>query len=133
MALKYGSELYQGDCLQIMDGIESESIDLTVTSPPYDNLRTYNNSLVWSEDIWKGIIKKLYRIVKQGGVVVWIVGDATINGSETGTSFKQALHFKDVGFNLHDTMIYKKINPQPLNDKRYNASFEYMFIFSKTS
>ncbi|NCD00464.1 MAG: hypothetical protein EOL95_12305, partial [Bacteroidia bacterium] len=87
----------------IEEGIQ---VDLTVTSPPYDNLRTYEGSLEWSETIWKQVIEKLYRITAQGGVVVWVVGDATIKGSETGTSFKQALYFKECGFNLHDTMIY---------------------------
>ena len=102
-------------------------IDLTITSPPYDNLRTYNGY----EFEFEKIAKELYRVTKEGGVVVWIVGDATINGSETGTSFKQALYFKEIGFNLHDTMIYKKYNPVPNANCRYNQSFEYMFILSK--
>ena len=122
-----------GDCLQIMDTLISEGVkvDLTVTSPPYDNLRTYNNSLVWNEEIWKSVIEKLYNITKQGGVVVWVVGDATIKGSETGTSFKQALYFKEAGFNLHDTMIYIKDQMAFPSKGRYHQGFEYMFIFSK--
>jgi site-specific DNA-methyltransferase (adenine-specific) len=102
-------------------------IDLTITSPPYDNLRTYNG---YTFD-FEGIAKELYRVTKQGGVVVWVVGDATIKGSETGTSFKQALYFKNIGFNLHDTMIWNKLNPVPLTHNRYEQGFEYMFIFSK--
>jgi DNA modification methylase len=124
-------KLYQGDCLEIMPELQDKSIDLTVTSPPYDNLRTYNNSIEWDFDIFKSIAKELYRITKHGGVVVWVVGDATINGSETGTSFKQALYFKEIGFNLHDTMIWGKesfSNPFP---NKYHQVFEYMFIFSK--
>ncbi len=101
-------ELIQGDCLEVMQGFEPDSIDLTVTSPPYDNLRTYNDKLVWDWEVFMGIADQLFRVTKQGGVVVWVVGDATINGSETGTSFKQALYFKDIGFNLHDTMIWSK-------------------------
>ena len=123
--------LINGDCLIEMKNIPDKSIDITVTSPPYDNLRTYNNSLEWGEHIWKPIIQELYRITKSGGVVVWVVGDATIKGSETGTSFKQALYFKEVGFNLHDTMIYRKINYIPLTHNRYEQEFEYMFVFSK--
>ena len=121
-----------GDCLEKMKDIPDGSIDLTVTSPPYDNLRTYNGSLDWGEHIWKPCIQELFRIIKDGGVVVWVVGDATIKGSETGTSFKQALYFKECGFNLHDTMIYQKVNPVP-NEVgfRYQAAFEYMFVFSK--
>jgi DNA modification methylase len=103
------------------------SIDLTVTSPPYDNLRKYKG---YSFD-FKTIARELFRVTKTGGVVVWVVGDATIKGSESGTSFKQALFFKDIGFNLHDTMIYQKINYVPLTHKRYEQSFEYMFVFSK--
>lgn len=122
------NKVTQGDCLEVMrKQIEDDSIDLTVTSPPYDNLRTYNG---YSFD-FEGIAQELYRITKPGGVVVWVVGDATIKGSETGTSFKQALYFKEVGFNLHDTMIYDKgYSPFP-SSVRYNQSFEYMFILSK--
>ena len=119
-------EIIHGDCLIEMQKIEENSIDLTVTSPPYDNLRTYNG---YTFD-FEGIAKELYRVTKQGGVVVWVVGDATIKGSETGTSFKQALYFKEIGFNLHDTMIYFR-EGMPLTHKRYEQHFEYMFILSK--
>ena len=118
---------YQGDCLEVMKGIDDKSIDLTVTSPPYDNLRTYKGYTF----NFKEIAKELYRITKDGGVVVWVVGDATIKGSETGTSFKQALYFKEIGFNLHDTMIYQKLNYPPLTHNRYEQCFEYMFVLSK--
>lgn len=119
-------DLRLGDCLEVMKSIADKSIDLTVTSPPYDNLRTYNG---YSFD-FEGIAKELYRVTKDGGVVVWVVGDATVNGSETGTSFRQALYFKEIGFNLHDTMIYQKSTP-PLTHNRYEQNFEYMFVFSK--
>ena len=126
-------DLRQGDCLEVMKDIPDGSIDLTVTSPPYDNLRTYNGNIAqWSFEKFQEIAKELYRVTKQGGVVVWVVGDATIKGSETGTSFKQALYFKEIGFNLHDTMIYQKISYMPNKKaKRYDSLFEYMFIFSK--
>ena len=110
-----------------MKNLPSDYIDLTITSPPYDNLRTYTG---YSFD-FENIAKELYRITKKGGVVVWVVGDSTINGSETGTSFKQALYFKEIGFNLHDTMIYKKKNYVPLTHNRYEQEFEYMFVLSK--
>ena len=126
------NRIYLGDCLEVMKEIDNNSIDLTVTSPPYDNLRTYNGSLVWGEDVWQEVIRQLFRVTKFGGVVVWVVGDATIKGSETGTSFKQALYFKEVGFNMHDTMIWHKTNAMPQIDKtRFTQSFEYMFILSK--
>jgi len=111
------------------ENIPDNFIDLTVTSPPYDNLRTYKGFVF----DYQSMFKELYRITKPGGVVVWVVGDATINGSETGTSFRQALYFKDVcGFNLHDTMIYHKDNPAPVGGhNRYYQAFEYMFVLSK--
>lgn len=126
-------DLRQGDCLELMKDIPVESIDLTITSPPYDNLRTYNGNIQqWCFDKFKLIAQQLYRITKNGGVVVWVVGDGTIKGSESGTSFKQALYFMEIGFNLHDTMIYEKNNPVPQADKtRYTQSFEYMFVLSK--
>jgi len=120
--------LILGDCLEEMKKMPDKSIDLVVTSPPYDNLRDYGNDWVFN---FEETAKQLYRLCKDGGVVVWVVGDATIKGSETGTSFKQALYFKDIGFNLHDTMIYEKINPMPLKSTRYQQCFEYMFILTK--
>ena len=114
------------DCLEGLKLLNDNSIDLTVTSPPYDDLRKYNG---YSFD-FENIAKELYRVTKDGGVVVWVVGDKTKNGSESGTSFKQALYFKEIGFNLHDTMIYSSDKP-PLSHNRYEQKFEYMFIFSK--
>ena len=119
--------IYNEDCLTGMRRIPDNSIDLTVTSPPYDNLRTYNG---YSFD-FESIAKELYRVTKQSGVVVWVVGDATVKGSETGTSFRQALYFKEVGFNLHDTMIYAKDACPFPEINRYYPSFEYMFVLSK--
>lgn len=123
--------LHHGDCLEIMRTLSPDSINLTVTSPPYDNLREYNGNIQqWNFEKFKQIADELYRITSFGGVVVWIVNDATIDGSETGTSFRQALHFIDCGFNLHDTMIWQKISPFQ-HKNRYIQSFEYMFVFSK--
>ena len=116
-----------------MRGMKCGVIDLTVTSPPYDNLRTYKDSLEWGEHIWKPILEELYRITKDGGVVVWVVGDATVKGSETGTSFKQALHAMECGFNLHDTMIYQKSGMAFPDRTRYHQTHEYMFVFTKGS
>lgn len=126
-------KLLQGDCLELMKDIPDESIDLTVTSPPYDNLRSYNgNNEAWNEEVWKTILKELYRTATEGGVVVWVVSDATIKGSETGTSFKQALYAKEIGFRLYDTMIWRKPHTGAIgNLKAYENVFEYMFVFSK--
>lgn len=125
-------ELINDDCLIALTKIEENSIDLTVTSPPYDNLRTYNgNNAQWGEPVWKSVIEELYTVTKPGGVVVWVVGDATIKGSETGTSFKQALWAKECGFNLHDTMIWKKHTFSSPIPTRYHDVFEFMFIWSK--
>jgi len=121
------NKIYNENCLDTMAKMPDGFVDLTVTSPPYDNLRTYNG---YSFD-FDAVAKELYRVTKQGGVVVWVVGDATIKGSETGTSFKQALYFKEIGFNLHDTMIYEKSTALPQNCDRYYPIFEYMFVLSK--
>jgi DNA modification methylase len=121
------NKIYNENCLDTMARMEDDFIDLTVTSPPYDGLRTYNGYSFPFEDI----AKELFRVTKDGGVLVWIVGDATVKGSESGTSFKQALFFKEIGFNIHDTMIYKKKRIVPLTHKRYEQGFEYMFVFSK--
>lgn len=124
-------QLINDDCLNSMQSLEPESIDLVVTSPPYDNLRNYNNEVKWDFDIFKQVANELYNVVKDGGVIVWVVNDATINGSETGTSFRQALYFKEIGFNLHDTMIYQKTGIPFPEQVRYYPCFEYMFVLSK--
>jgi len=121
------NKIYNESNLETMKRMTDNFIDLTVTSPPYDNLRNYNG---YSFD-FESVAKELFRVTKEGGVVVWVVGDATVNGSESGTSFKQALFFMQCGFNLHDTMIYAKQNPIPLTHNRYEQAFEYMFVFSK--
>jgi DNA modification methylase len=121
------NKTYNENCLDTMARMEDNFIDLTVTSPPYDNLRMYKG---FTMD-WQKTIKELYRVTKEGGVVVWVVGDSTQKGSETGTSFRQALFAKECGFNLHDTMIYAKNSYMPLTHNRYEQQFEYMFIWSK--
>jgi len=131
--------LYCNDVVEQLFQFPDESIDLVVTSPPYDNLRYYSAKNerdlqnIWNFEKFKIVAKELYRIMKKGGVVVWVVGDATIKGSETGNSFRQALYFKDeCGFKLHDTMIYEKFLFRPIKG-RYWQVFEYMFILSKGS
>ena len=123
------NKIYNENCLDTMSKMKDSFIDLTVTSPPYDDLRDYNG---YSFD-FERIANELYRTTKEGGVLVWIVGDATIKGQESGSSFKQALYFKKIGFNLHDTMIWMKPNIFPHDPKthRYKQQFEYMFILSK--
>ena len=120
-------DLRLGNSAEVLKTLDDCIIDLTVTSPPYDNLRTYNG---FTFD-FEGIARELYRITKPGGVVVWVVADATVKGSETGSSFRQALFFMECGFNLHDTMIYAKSSPPRQNGARYEQQFEYMFVLSK--
>lgn len=122
--------IYNEDCLETMRRMPDGHVDLTLTSPPYDNLRTYNG---YSFD-FESIAKELYRVTKPDGMVVWIVGDAVLNGSESGSSFKQALYFMSLGFKLHDTMIYEKNSPAypaRADSNRYTQIFEYMFVFAK--
>lgn len=121
------NRIYNENCLDTMARMPDNFIDLTVTSPPYDNLRDYKG---YSFD-FESIAKELFRVTKIGGVVVWVVGDAVVNGSESLNSFKQCLFFNEIGFNVHDTMIYQKdVMPFP-EQTRYNQCFEYMFILSK--
>jgi len=126
------NKIYCENNLETMAKMPDNFIDLTVTSPPYDNLRDYKGYSFPFEEI----AKELFRVTKVGGVIVWIVGDSTVKGSESGTSFKQALYFMSIGFNLHDTMIYEKNSsayPASRKGNRYTQIFEYMFVFSKGS
>lgn len=125
--MELNSIIHDDNCTALRS-FPDESIDLVVTSPPYDDLRTYGG-LSWD---FEGVAKELTRVIKKGGVIVWVVGDATVNGSETLTSMKQAIYFKDVcGMNVHDTMIYRKANYTPLTHNRYEQEWEYVFVFSK--
>ena len=122
------NKIYCMDNVQGMKQLDNESVDLVVTSPPYDNLRNYNG---FSFDL-DGMITELLRIVKLGGVIVWIVSDATKDYSESGTSFRQALAFMDAGFCLFDTMIWCKDGGGAVGSNLcYTQNFEYMFVFSK--
>lgn len=134
------NKTYNENCLETMGKMPNNFIDCTITSPPYDDIRNYNNKIKGLSDEFNGysfpfedIAKELYRVTKKGGIVVWVVNDATHNGSETLNSFRQALFFKEVGFRMHDTMIYRKLNPMPNAGKRYQQMFEYMFVLSKGS
>ena len=120
-------DLRLGDCLEVMKTIADNSVDLVITSPPYDNLRSYKGFLFNYSDVGK----ELFRVIKQKGVMVWVVGDAVEDNSETCMSFRQAIEFREIGFNLHDTMIYQKNSyPYPMSNRYYQV-FEYMFVFSK--
>ena len=127
------NNIYYGDAQYALKQFKDNCIDMTISSPPYDDLRKYKDC-TWNHKIFKKIAKQLFRVTKQGGVAVWVVGDATIDGSESGSSFKQALYFKKCGFRLHDTMIFEKNTsayPSGSKSVRYTNIFEYMFIFSK--
>ena len=121
------NKIYNENCLQTMAKMPSDFVDFIITSPPYDDIRKYNG---YQFQFGK-IAIEIKRILKTGGMMIWVVGDKTENGSETGTSFKQALYFKKIGLNLHDTMIYYKNNPMPTTGNRYHQHFEYMFAISK--
>ena len=129
------NQVYNQNCIDGMNAMDAESVDLCVTSPPYDDLRTYNDSSKWDFNVFKDVAHALTRVLKPGGVIMWNVGDATINGGESGSSFRQALYFmEECGLRLHDTMIYEKsgiafaAGPKSV---RYSQAFEYCFILSK--
>jgi site-specific DNA-methyltransferase (adenine-specific) len=123
------NEIYQQDCVAFMKSMEREFVDLTVTSPPYDNLRNYNG---YHFD-YEGVAKELYRVTKVGGIVVWVVGDKIKKGNKSLTSFRQALFFQECGFNVHDVMIYQKKNTPFMRSNAYTNAYEFMFVFSKGS
>ena len=122
-------KIYEEDCIDTLRDMHPDFLDMVITSPPYDDMRHYdgNNTIQF-----KVVAKSLYRVMKKGGVVVWVIGDQTKNGNETGTSFEHALYFKNIGFDLFDTMIYlKKPRGACGNNRTYWQTFEYMFVFSK--
>lgn len=121
------NEIYHADCVELMTLMEENSVDLTVTSPPYDDLRNYNGYRFDFEHVAQG----LYRVTKKGGIVVWVVGDRISNGNRTLTSFRHALFFQECGFNVHDVMIYKKKNTPFMRSNAYTNCYEFMFVLSK--
>lgn len=127
------NKVFLGDSCDVLKQIPDNFVDLTVTSPPYDNLRKYNGvGDTWNHEKFKCIANELYRVTKPGGVIVWVVNDKTEHGGKTGTSLKQALYFMEIGFLLNDTMIWRKTNPMPqVKQPRYSSSFEFMYVFSK--
>ena len=126
MAIKQG--FFVGDCAEFMSNMDEGVIDLTVTSPPYDNLRDYKG---YSFD-FENIAKQLYRVTKPGGIVVWVVGDK-INGGRTLTSFRQGIFFQEIGFQVHDVMIYQKKNTPFMRSNAYTNCYEFMFVLAKGS
>lgn len=119
------------DCIKFMKKLPGNCIDLTVTSPPYDDLRDYENKLIWDYKAFRKVARELFRITKKGGVVVWVIGDKTDKGNKSLTSFKHALYFQEVGFNIYDVIIYEKAGSGPPHPNRYFNSFEYMLVMSK--
>jgi DNA modification methylase len=125
-----------------MKEMDAQSVDLIVTSPPYDNLREYNGSSSWNFDVFKEVAEGIVRVLKPGGVVAWNVGDAVIQNmhgkksgpSLSGTSFKQCVHFMELGLNFHDNLIYEKHAARfasGVNSLRYTGIYEYVFVLSK--
>lgn len=124
-------KITNGNSADVLSQMESNCIDLVVTSPPYDNLRDYGKDAAWNFESFKKIAKQLYRVVKEGGVVVWVVGDSVVKGAKSLTSFKQALYFQQLGFNMYDIIIYEKAGTAPPHKNRYFNAYEYMFVLSK--
>lgn len=131
MLEEYINKIINANSNEILKQFPANSVDLVVTSPPYDDLRDYKNCVEWNFNIFKVIVEELYRIVKDGGIVVWVVGDKTDKGNKSLTSFRQALYFQDIGFNVYDIIIYEKAGTAPPHPNRYFNAFEYMFVLSK--
>lgn len=129
--IPFQNVLINDDNRKLLGILPGESIDLVVTSPPYDDLRDYDKNIIWDFNVFKEIALKLYKVLKKGGVVVWVVGDKTKNGGKSLTSFKQALFFQKIGFKMYDVIIYEKTGTGPPHPNRYFNAFEYIFVLSK--
>lgn len=126
------NKMILGDSKEILKSMPEQIIDMVVTSPPYDKLRYYeNNESDWNFDTFKEIAQQLYRLMKPGGVIVWVVGDSTIKGGKSLNSYRQAIYFQEIGFTIFDVIIYEKTGSGPPHKNRYFNVFEYMFILSK--
>ncbi|MGL5713050.1 MAG: DNA-methyltransferase [Paraclostridium sp.] len=126
-------KLFNGDCLDVMDLLIGNGIkvDLVVTSPPYDDLRTYKGTCEWDFEVFKKVADRLYKCLNDGGIIVWVIGDKVKDGGKTLTSFRQALYFKEIGFNMYDTIIYEKSGTAPPHKNRYFGAYEFMFVLTK--
>jgi len=129
--LKYLNKITNGNSKDVLSNFDDNTIDLVITSPPYDDLRDYTQDTIWNFKSFQEIAKQLYRVIKVGGVIVWVVGDKVEKGKKSLTSFKQALYFQEIGFNMFDVIIYEKTGSGPPHKNRYFNTFEYMFILSK--
>jgi site-specific DNA-methyltransferase (adenine-specific) len=128
---KYINRIINGNSKEVLKNFDSNSIDLVVTSPPYDDLRNYTNDEHWNFKLFQEIARQLFRVMKMGGVVVWVVGDKVTNGNKSLTSYRQALYFQEIGFNIFDVIIYEKAGSGPPHKNRYFNTYEYMFVLSK--
>ncbi|MDR2027295.1 MAG: site-specific DNA-methyltransferase [Prevotellaceae bacterium] len=125
------NKIINGNCKDVLANFDGNSVDLVVTSPPYDDLRDYTNNESWNFKLFQEIAKQLFRVMKVGGVVVWVVGDKVTNGNKSLTSYRQALYFQEIGFNIFDVIIYEKTGSGPPHKNRYFNIYEYMFVLSK--
>jgi len=127
-AIKKLTGLYVADCVKFMNEMPADCVDLVVTSPPYDDLRDYKGYKFEFYAVAQG----LFKVIKSGGVVVWVIGDR-INGGKSLTSFRQGIYFQEIGFNMHDVMIYQKKNTPFMRSNAYTNCYEFMFVLSKGS
>ena len=129
---QYIGKIINSDSAAFLKTLPDNCIDLTITSPPYDDMRTYGKQESdWTVDVFKTIANELFRITKQGGMVTWVVADKVKDYNKSLTSFRQALYFQEIGFKVYDVLIYEKNSGGMPNKTRYNSTYEFMFILSK--
>ena len=122
------NNIYQGESVEFMrNNIPNNSIDMVLTSPPYDDLRDYDGF----EFDYEMMLDEIYRVLKDGGVCVWVVGDSVIDRRKQLSPFKQATYANMIGLKLYDNIIYHKTTPSPPHKDRYFNTYEYMFVFFK--
>lgn len=124
------NEVYCGDCVKLMKLLPDSTIDLVVTSPPYDKIRDYNGSIHF--DLHK-TGQEIFRVLKSGGIAVMVIQDQTKNFGKSLTSFKTIIDWCDnIGFKLFETIIYRKNGSEGVWwTKRFRVDHEYMPIFLK--
>jgi site-specific DNA-methyltransferase (adenine-specific) len=128
---KYLHKITNGNCKKVLAEFDANTIDLVITSPPYDDLRDYTKEAKWNYKSFQETAKQLFRVMKPGGMLVWVVGDKVDKGNKSLTSFRQALYFHEIGFNMFDVIIYEKAGSGPPHKNRYFNTYEYMFVLSK--
>ena len=131
------NKIYPESNLETMQRIESNSIDMVLTSPPYANARAKTYGGIDADDYINWFIpiaKEIYRILKPTGSFILNIGDNTIDGETHLYTFEIPIVLKrEIGFKFIDPLIWhKKTTPPGKFKNRFKDGWEFCFHFSKT-